>query len=261
MWMSSIVNTDKLKGLAELIPLAAAVLLALGYLELEFYYRLFDIQIVKYLDPSELIFSFLPTMSFIITRGVSLFLPYALIVFISFRMRSSLVYGGLPIALLFLFLYPYFPLSLRSIDERITETAILIAFAMAYYSLACIIFLLRRMKTFNDKGARMTRQDAKETIQAMPDALTRFITIMIVVTSFIAYRADLIHRNLVQDLGAKHDVTLTFTDGKVVTTDSLVFIGSTRNYYFFRDEQANANLVIPKSSVTNERIVKVRNSL
>lgn len=256
-------SSDKLKNLAKLIPVAAAILLTLGYLELEFYYRLFDIQIVKYLDPSELIFSFLPTMSFIITRGVSLLLPYAFVIFISFRKRSSLVYFGLPLALIFLFAYPHLPLSLRSIDERISETAILLAFALAYYTLVFVIFLLRRMKTFHDNAAKMTRPDVKEVINTMPDAWTRFITIMIVVTTFIAFRADLIHRNLLHELGAKYDVSLTLTDGKVVDTkaDPLVFIGSTRNYYFFRDNQTHGNLMIPKLSVTKETVVKVRSSL
>jgi hypothetical protein len=258
--MSNSTSADKFKSLAELIPLPAAILLALGYLELEFYYRLFDIQIVKYLDPSELIFSFLPTMSFIITRGVPLLVPYAIIVFISFKGRRWLVYAGLPVALVFWFTYPHLPASIRSIDERITETAILISFALAYYTLAFVGFLLQRMKAIHDEGSSMTTQDIRSAVNSMPNALTRFVTIMIIVTSYIAYRADLIRENM-SLLGGKYSVQLALTDGKVVETDGLVFIGSTRNYYFFRDEQAKANLVVPKSEVTKEQIRKVRSSL
>lgn len=258
--MSNSTSADKFKNLAELIPLAAAILLALGYLELEFYYRLFDIQIVKYLDPSELIFSFLPTMSFIITRGVPLLVPYAIIVFISFKARRWLVYAGLPVALVFWFTYPHLSAPIRSIDERITETAILISFALAYYTLAFVGFLLQRMKAMHDAGSSITSQDIRSAVNSMPNALTRFVTIMIIVTSYIAYRADLIRENMGL-LGGKYSVQLTRTDGKVVETDGLVFIGSTRNYYFFRDEQTKANLVVPKLEVTKEHITKVRNSL
>lgn len=257
---------ETLKSLKDYLPLASILLILAGVFNIDNYYSRFGIDIITYLDATEVLFSFASiytrTVLPIIILGL-LFVYYFNYKYV--RMKKNIekvveildkenpeeesiatfntsleklrnearikIYLFLVVTILFNIF-----ISHSDIFIRIHE------FAYSFLYLLIILFLGVILFSYN------TIKKSSASVPIFFKFETFFI-ITIILFSAMYVRNEIKATNLTKGY-AKHSVILRLDDLRSISTnDSIMFVGSTRNYYFFHNRNSKLNKVIAASKV------------
>lgn len=237
----------------------SVVIILLCYLKLASYYILYGINISSYLDPTEAILSFSHQWKEIVVILVCMAILHGMFGWIrlkapnpkdTFTNRYILITGiGLYGSMLFFLLSLYDTLINSCAPERhVTEI-----FDKQFTVLPEIFFTVFLLTVTLVSGSVLFwHRDKIITIRYTIGAA-------LLMTLLIMHAENTISHDCVEGGYGKYEVTLSMTNEEIVKTDQqLMFIGSTHNYYFFRDLKRKENVIIAKNAVIKERIKEIR---
>jgi hypothetical protein len=258
-------KSENIKSYLELLSLASLSLILVSFVDSYFYYSEFDIEVYKYIDASEVILSFTNPLIDLLYLGVvfAALLGFYILALSQVKklnakgkrngvMRLFLV---IPVMLLLNELSKRFPP--WEVDERYFDILQLniIIIGVLLYSLPSAI------EKYNPSVKYFLLSNFDKIFIKTFLKYFRFVVIVFIVFSHLHYRNYWKVTNLNQS-GEKYKVDLYLTDGREIHThNDFVFVGSTKNYFFFRNLKSEINTVIPSSSVKEQRLKKVRRSL
>jgi hypothetical protein len=224
------------------LPLLGLGLIAIGLIDSVLYYSKFDINIVSYLDASEIIF--FPADRIIVIGSVF----------------TTLVVGLIPI--------------IRKIDDHLQSLHPTRVFYYKFFAVCLLVMLEIFIKdeTFNELQYDVLHvliysinfsiiSSALSSLKLSRDNIIIF-GFFFAAFSFFNGRVSTKNTNI-EKYGAKYSVQLTLSSGdEISSSKSFVFIGRTKNYYFFRWlKPLNKTIIIPTSSVRQERISRLRDNI
>lgn len=260
--------------LKEYLPTVTIALTLIGFFDLYFYFRLFNIDIYNFLDVVEIIFSFSSIFLYFVGLVLALLLLYAslLIMVIPFSRNEKLMgrlerltnarrkfktskfamYGrrffGIAIVLIFIsflvdkFFFPYSP---------VYETEIVIMFGALFIG-----------------GLVLVADYPKEALDEV-NASTILVALLAFFMTFIAARDYFKFKNVVHGFPATI-VTLTMGDDTHFTSghagqgqagSGLYFIGATKGFYFFWNKVNRTTQIIPVSEIKRIELFSVPTSM
>lgn len=270
-----------MKGILNAIPLWTILMVVISFLNLHFYYFIgFGIQIQHYLDVSEIIFSLTSFVSLTILFSI---ISLALLVvkrdktattnspdssnkneqskFVDFfrknrftiiRKAYSIVFPkyGLFIVASILFGTWLKIVIDESVFERVAVSSADFDYNFIILMLSGILFLVSLNRVINKdfvwRNLRWSNVYGFVAISILTYLITRN-----------SISADLINKGY-----SKYSVQLELEgDSSLYTNDSLIFIGSTKNYYFFRNTNSEYNTIIPVNEIIEIKIKKLRGGL
>lgn len=241
---AGLLNLPTLDILLKYFPLLGLGLIAIGLIDSVLYYTNFDINIVSYLDVSEVIFLPVDRIIAIVSVLIILF------------------NGFIPI--------------LRIIDSHLQNLNPRILFLYKFIAVSILTTLSILFNSFDNGTSKEIQYDVlyvilySLNISIIASALSTYVSRdNIIIYCFIFFsllffkgRTSLKSANI-EKYGAKYSVSLTLSNGnEVISNKSFVFIGKTKNYYFFRLlKPLNKTVVIPMSDIRQERIYKLRDNI
>jgi hypothetical protein len=265
------------------LPVLSAVLIFIGYLNHRFFYNLFDIEIETYLTTTELIFSFLPlTIPFLIVLTFLLFMSFGFHLAIGRQDKefddkatvleeistmstawSDLVrhfkrpkktfffWFGIPFSILlflmkigvqiFLVIYVYIFLAnvFKSNPPEIIDFGF---FPTLILGIVWIVFLTMKIDKYQ-------KEEAKNSAKVMTNIL--ILTIAIGILKL----ANQESAKRILDGNPKYSANIEFNDNSSIKSDStVVYIGQTNNYIFFRDIPNAENIIFKMDNVKNLKL-------
>jgi hypothetical protein len=268
------------------LPLIGSVIVFFGYLKLQFFYTYFDIDIIYYLEFSEIITLFLNDITTIILSLV-LLLIYALAIVPTFDNIFRFFKWVIPALVKKLGRFmggenvPTNENVYESPNENIKTTIPTnddssdLAFIGAIVSGVIVLIMSVYYHSWNYSGVNFlrilniygsltiivifTEIVFKRTIERRKKSDKVFNSVGLIslvgILFFLVF--NLAKSNHYKVLNNPKNVILELTDGtKLCTNDDFKFIGKTRGFYFFSDIETKDNLIIPISQVINYKEVK-----
>jgi hypothetical protein len=235
------------------ISMIAFIMVILSYLQLHFYYALFDIGIYSYIDPSEIIFGFANLWKESLVAIVYFIIFHKTLDFIRIKRPTEnpsvmdkakritstvqiLFFLGTISSMLY-FIITSFPKGNEESDVNVlSQIVVLIGCFLTVYGIVITLYFLSLLIKF------------RERLITVPLTFLGVIIACIIMSTIESY----ISFKLVTSGHPKYDLQLVLSDGSKFGSDKeTFFIGSTGRYYFFGNKK-NRNIVIPKSSVIRE---------
>lgn len=222
-----------MKKAQEYFPAVSALLIFCGYLKLYVYYQFWDIDIVNYLDFTEIVFLFLNDLvlfsSFIIlllVYGLSQGLVVKLFVknkerFLSFWINLDEIYTSRSQAL-FIVSFLIF--------------AILSYFHYRYRNICTLLLSIMYLGQFMYHTFRYIMHGEEVAKSA------RFFISFLILITFTVLKAELDYRTSLKEVG-KQNYTFTMNDQTIKADSTTFFIGSTKGYLIFRDLKKGHTLI------------------
>jgi len=253
-------SSDILDLVGKSLPIATLLIICLGYFNIHTYYHFFGIKIYNYLDVSEIIFSFVSILDEIFMtllgvigaiivlivakdvregyiseiRSAGNWINKAILYTYAVIMLVSIVYSILKS-------YFYEATGLEKIERWIINFLSLnmdSVFLILFVVLPAIIIYFLYVEVNADKS---------------------LVRISITASLLVAFFAYIYVRNYVFSFQIKrgipyNQVELICLNGKQVKSNKMwLFIGATKNYYFFSNVISHTNMIIPSSQVIEER--------
>jgi len=239
------------------ISILALIMIILSYLQLHFYYSLFDINIYNYVAASEIIFGFANLWKESLLIIVYFIAFHTTFGFIKIKHPTEPVAGAYSkrnviaitqqcifLSVLILFLYAIIENSAVSVVLWY-QIVILIGFAIPVYGIVTVLYLSSFFFKFRVRMVTIPLTFVAVLITAfLMNSLENIVSYKLIIKGF-----------------AKYSINLTLSDGTEIKTSArMVFIGSTSNYLFFRNESIR-NVIIPRSAIIREDQILLRRGL
>ncbi len=271
-----------LDTIKQVLPVASGGIIVVSFLNLYFYYQSgFEIRIQNYIEVSEIIFSLTSMTSFAFVIGL---IAFSLLIvqrekpensievqpklkersrtkleqfFLNSRFRILKKIYGLLSAPRILFgasaLLTFFYAGRVKNESALEKIAIdHLSFEMSFFVLILVgatSFSLLNPAIYN--SPRLSKLDL----------IRLFWSIGFWILAFIVTR-NILSAKLILSGHHKFEVHLAMKDNsKVQTTDSIAFVGSTKNFHFFRNLKSNENYIYPASEVRSITMKQLRQGL
>lgn len=232
-------------NLIKYLPLLGLTMAVIGLIDSILYYGRFDVNIISYLDVSEIIFlasdriiiDSLAVISFLagFVQVIPLIVSRVQKIDKNIRVYSALIVVVVVITLInsLDFFIPFRNFSETSYD----------LIKIAFYLLSILLIV-------------------STLIGVVSRDFILMISFLILSFQFFNGKAS-IRKTNIEEQGGKYSVSLTLMNGEEVQTNkTFVYIGRTKNYYFFRWlKPLNKTVVIPVSNIRQERITQLRENV
>lgn len=269
-------NNGFMDRLKELLPLISIGVVVISFLNLTFYYSQFGVAIQNYIEVSEIIFS-LTTF----TSTIYLIAYLVLFILTAYRKKDTPGLSGDKKILEFLEKYKesnkkIVRLLVRPITEKTLYIMILLISiglllfrlqsstrnaelenSASSFDLDCLalIFLTSCLLATVSLYKRQMEEFSDQQVYIF------FLSIIVLSFTFLGYRnqrkADLVK------LGKpKFSVTLKTDSNKIYkTSDSLLYIGATKGYYFLYNTSDKTTVIIPANTLVEHQVIQIRSGL
>lgn len=263
---------NRLELFLKIIAVATVALVILGYISTYYYYSLLDIDISRYIEPPEVLLLFASNYFGLISFISTYVMAFAAAIYYREKSASKLFHPEYvkkdesPGVLDKLGKKEWFQktlailVALGSVAFYVWQLSLLnfypvnflkqfsgVEFFKASTEVMFIIFIpiilvIFQIVIWNVNKARM-----------IPTIITIMFPVLLL-ASFIFHGHTKVTQTLIRyDI---QNMELEFRDGsKIETNSSIVFLGSTRRYYFFRDLNSKKNRIIPAVDVKEENII------
>jgi hypothetical protein len=238
------------------VSLFTVIIILCSYIKLLLFYNQFNIIIYNYLDASEIIFSFTTLFKEFVILIVAFLIIHKSFIFIKLKLNENKInnlVGFISLAIsvgALTYMYISIP-EMLSLDKEGIDLLVQ-QFALIFYSygVACGLSFFLYMATFYIKQ--------RERLITLPlTSLAVFFTFFLITST-----ENRISHDLLMHGHPKFKINVYLTDQEIIeSSDSLIFIGATNNYLFFRDKPNESNLIIPRSSILKEEQKQLRNGL
>lgn len=236
------------------ISLFTTIIIFLSYVKIYFNYALYGINVNSYIDVSEIILSITPVIFELVILSILFGAFYRTFEFVKLKkgkpltgLQEFLSHFQIGIVLImsgyFYYHAPNFVAKNLPIGTIYLQFAVLLSISLAVIFTVFIVYLhTMRIRT----SARLVTMNST--------SITLLITFLLIIIaeSRMSYALN-------KSGHPKYDVRLELNNGTYVASrDSLLYVGSTSNYYFFHNFKTENNAIIPKSSVLKENQKQLR---
>jgi hypothetical protein len=274
-----------LKKLKDRLPIFSIALIFVGYLNYHFFYSEFDIEIAPYLTTTELVFSFLPiTIPFIYFVTLALLLFLGLILsFISPRKKDDKVADEEERS-------QYQLMSLSSLSERLKrkfrlkkkdfhDWIMILLTSLNFFISLCInlyVYLYVFLVFFNLVSVRPFFGFSNSAVSSIiwlvcifvlnnyhPDSEVRKRSGSLIFVMVIAISVNLLliyNRERASNLlngKPEYNASIITEDDSLTTSGTLIYVGKTSDYLFFRDLNKKQNIIYKMDKVKRISITKI----
>jgi hypothetical protein len=242
------------KGI-ELIPLITAAVIVVGYINIHSFYTNFQIDIYSYLETSEIVFSF---------ASIAYDLVFYLLGLSMYLLLTSIIPN---------FFSPH-GIESRQFDKKRGNKT--------FWTIVVLLIVISGIafgetRLANQRGLLYVPDRANivfDSIVIIPvlfvdyylkafysilDSLRPYILIVLSFFLFVFYVSMLnrAYYDVLSEGITKYQVELSLNDStNINSSKTLIFLGQTRKYFFFRDLQSSTNIIIP-----NHRVDEIRQTL
>ena len=230
------------------------MLIFIGYFNIDSYYNLFGINIYPYLDISEVLFNVLTGVNYFILLGVIIILTFTVpsifinnsnkIKDISEKIEQKKVYKVIYSIVLILFsLVSIFYNTWRLIID-LYETNNWIIFIAIFPLISIFLFYLIIKKI------SISSNWSKATLKNRIEQIITIVIIMCFYSYFIAYSN---YKLTIINVNPDY-IIFDYNNTKLESSESFVFVGSTKNYIFMHDTKSKLNYIYERDEVSNLKI-------
>jgi hypothetical protein len=238
------------------LPLLLGVLVIFSFLNIYMYYNLFKINIYQYIDVSELFFSeslFTLVLSSIVIIPVFFLLVSLFFSFFKYHPMYLLIVGILIFGCMYFLTNPQSDLNELTYDFLLSLALICYYYWARYSNNFGLLKFLNRLKIKNRLVYIFVLRNHQIII---------YSSLLIIFFLSISNKSIARMENILKQGGKfKVDLLLNTFQKEIHTNKTFVFLGQTKNYYFFRNLKSDTNIIIPTSTIIEARLVRLRMSL
>lgn len=252
-----------IKGIIKDIKLfqITVAMVVIGFIQLAFFYNLAGIEISKYLDTEEVVFSFidvwLECLVIIVFVGSLHWISKS--VYLNFKPKVKTLINYIPLIFVSvvsvgIIYFMYDVIMTGEIKEGMTSTEVygqqLRSFVLCMAISIQMTFLIALVPLLP-----LTFGETRVPLSSGSSVIVAGLVVFLVITSIESY----LRYNYTLGGYPKYEVHLTRSnESEFHTNDTSVYIGRTKNYYFFKNPETGINKVISRGSVSGERMIEIR---
>ncbi|AEV31970.1 hypothetical protein Oweho_0960 [Owenweeksia hongkongensis DSM 17368] len=248
--------------LKELIPVYPSILIVFGYLKLSLYYQFFGVQIINFIDFTEIIILFLPdVIYYLVLLSLSVFLHYVIApsgygAFVNVS-EDHVSEKYLVNRFIKYFKYHFW----YSISLIICFILVVVAYYLHRPNFSFLLLITLFSTLLYILGYFLSEIHRKHLLNSGKQLSATVHNIISVIVLFSFFTISNVSKEIRSSLNNPSIVNFKYQGNQIATNSECVYLGETRNYIFIQDKSSENAYVYPKDDISEFIISKTDESL